>query len=203
MIACGSSVLICAVKTERDALATLLPESENGGGEADNVVITSEQIAEHLARITAAVGETDTALLAYEGFRTAWTTPPEGEEETTLDRALLQEGIDTHDITHLLWLDIFSSGAETTVRGRIAFDRIGFLGGAAVGYVLADKGGEILAADTIVDCDMFGGNLNELTKGEHFDVLLKGSDGSMEPHEESGGLKKGSTWGILQRWGFR
>jgi hypothetical protein len=200
------------LKIERDYLAEELPEASkttgevaggNGQGQPDNTQndVTREKTPdrERLAQVAKAVRETDAALLAYEGFRTAWTTPPEtktqGEENAAatpeakpahseaskLTEALVQEQIDKLGITHLLWLSNFSGGGESTVRDRLwRKDRVGFMGGAAVGYILActegstedgTEGGRILAADTLAQFGVTGGTLEEFTEGRDFEDI--------------------------------
>lgn len=196
------------LKTERDFLAEELPQTGgatggggggNGKGQPDVDTQGGAPQAvppnpERLAQVAKAVRETDSALLAYEGFRTAWTTPPttktqveEGSsvtpattpeakpadgEASKLAQALIQEGIEKHEITHLLWLSNFSGGGESTVRDRLLRkDRVGFMGGAAVGYVLAATDGRIITADTFAQFGVIGGNIEEFTEGNDFEDI--------------------------------
>jgi hypothetical protein len=151
--------------------------------------MTREETAdrERLAKVAKAVRDTDAALLAYEGFRTAWTTPPEAKtqdeensaatpeaksadsEASKLTQALVHEQIDRLGIKYLLWLSNFSGGGESTVRDRLwRKDRVGFMGGAAVGYILAGTDGRIRAADTLAQFGITGGTLEEFTEGHDF-----------------------------------
>jgi hypothetical protein len=151
---------------------------------------------ERLAKVAKAVRETDAVLLAYEGFRTVWMTTPgpkaEGEvksattattapaakptdskEPSKLDQALIQETVDRFGVTHLLCLSHFSSGGESTIRERFSVlaDREGFMGGAAVGYVLASTKGNILAADTLAQFGIIGGTIKEMAEGHEFENI--------------------------------
>jgi hypothetical protein len=200
------------LKTERDFLAEELPQTggATGGGAGGNGQEQPDEGThggtpqaeppnpERLAQVAKAVRETDAALLAYEGFRTAWTTPsamntqggegssatatttpattpetkPADGEASKLAQALIQEGIDKHEITHLLWVSNFSAGGESTVRDRLLRkDRVGFMGGAAAGYVLAGTDGRIVAADTFAQFGVIGGNIEEFTEGNNFEDI--------------------------------
>jgi hypothetical protein len=120
------------------------------------------------AEIEAAVRGTDAALLSFEGFRTSWTTLAQGQTQTKLEKALIRERIETLGITHLLWLGNLSSGGETTVRESGGFfDRnsIGFMGGAAVSFVLADKNGRVLDGNTYTQYGIIGGKLRDYMNG--------------------------------------
>ncbi len=170
------------LKTERDSLAQELSEA-NGSDKQPP------------AKIANAVRETDAALLIYEGLITAWMATPaprtQGEEKSVaapnttptpkpadstepskLAQAIIQETIENLRCTHLLSLSHFSSGGESTIRDRLVVaDREGFMGGAAVGYVLADREGRILAACTFAQFGIVGGKLKELTEGKNFDEI--------------------------------
>ena len=106
--------------------------------------------------------QTDAALLSFEGFRTSWSTPPQGQSHSKLEKALVRERIDTLGITRLLWLGNLSSGGEATVRNSFpGHDRIGFMGGAAVSFVLADTEGKVLDGNTYAQYGINGGKLKD------------------------------------------
>ncbi len=148
------------LKKDRDALASLLPEPDKKEDAA------SSEGKEQLAKIAAAVRETDAVLQSYQGFRTSWTTLAEGQEGTKLEKALARERIEKSNATHLLWLKILSSGGEATVRDRlIGEDRVGFMGGAVVGFALASVEGEVLAADTLSQFGVNGFRIRDLVGG--------------------------------------
>ncbi|MDP9439359.1 MAG: hypothetical protein M3P49_11540 [Actinomycetota bacterium] len=50
-------------------------------------------------------------------------------------------------------------------------DRIGFMGGAAVAYLLASRSGELLVGDTFAQFGLTGGKIAELLKGRNFDAI--------------------------------
>jgi hypothetical protein len=191
------------LKIERDLLAEELPETVeanggatggNGQGQPEDTQSGSTDVEPpnqgRLAAVAKAVRETDAALLAYEGFRTAWTASPTAKtqsdenstatpevrsvegESSKLAQALVQEQINKLNITHLLWLSNFSAGGESTVRDRLLRkDRVGFMGGAAVGYVLAGRDGRILAADTLAQFGIIGGTVEDFTEGRDFEDI--------------------------------
>jgi hypothetical protein len=159
------SVQSARLKVQRDALASMLPkpkEKEDPKKPEDKP--TEEQNEEEqkrLAEIAAAVRETDAALVSFEGFRASWISVPQGQTQSKLEKALVREGIDLLGITHLLWLGNLSSGGEATVRNSFPkHDSIGFMGGAAVSFVLADTQGNILDGNTYAQYGLTGGKRN-------------------------------------------
>ncbi len=65
-----------------------------------------------------------------------------------------------------------SQAGETTEKDRRVFDdRIGFMGGAAVAYLLASRSGELLVGDTFAQFGLTGGKIAELLKGRNFDAI--------------------------------
>jgi len=161
---------VARLKTQRESLALLLPKP----GEKEDPKKLEEQ--ERLAEIAAAVRATDGLLLFFEGFRTFLTTPPQGQTQTKLEKALIRERIETLKITHLLWLGNLSSGGETIVRkGLFVPDSIGFMGGAAVSFVLAGKDGLILDGNTYAQQGITGGKLKDYIEGDmpvHYSLAL-------------------------------
>ena len=184
---------VARLKTQRESLALLLPKS---GEKEDPKTLEEEQkpLAElaakqgekedpkkleeqkRLARIATAVRATDGLLLSFEGFRTFLTTPPQGQTQTKLEKALIRERIEALKITHLLWLGNLSSGGETIVRkGLFVYDSIGFMGGAAVSFVLADKDGLILDGNTYAQHGITSGKLKDYIDGDmsaHYSLAL-------------------------------
>ena len=184
---------VARLKTQRESLASRLPKPEE---KEDPKKLEEEQkpLAEiaakpeekedpkkleeqnRLAEIAAAVRATDGLLLSFEGFRTFLTTPPQGQTQTKLEKALIRERIETLKITHLLWLGNLSSGGETIVRkGLFVFDSIGFMGGAAISFVLADKDGLILDGNTYAQHGITGGKLKDYIDGDmsvHYSLAL-------------------------------
>lgn len=175
---------VARLRTQKESLASLLPKS---GEKEDPKKLEEEQkpLAEiaaksgeqedpekleeekRLAEIAAAVLATDGLLRSFEDFRTSLTTPPQGQTQTKLEKALIRERIETLNITHLLWLGNLSSGGETIVRrGPFVYNSIGFMGGAAVSFVLADKDGLILDGNTYAQHGITGGRLKDYIDGD-------------------------------------
>ena len=67
-------------------------------------------------------------------------------------------------------------GGETIVRkGLFVFDSIGFMGGAAISFVLADKDGLILDGNTYAQHGITGGKLKDYIDGDmpvHYSLAL-------------------------------
>ena len=85
----------------------------------------------------------------------------------------MQEEAERLRITHLLWISTHSAGGDSTLRDRMFFlkDRIGFMGGASVGYVLAGRDGRILSANTLTQFGIIGGVLQEFSEGHNFEDI--------------------------------
>lgn len=93
--------------------------------------------------------QSETLLADFDTFNKMLTTVPEGQRYSLLVRVALQEWMDTESITHLLYLSVTSSGGDTITRRGFWKSRVAFLGGAALTYVLVDKGkGDIITAAT-------------------------------------------------------
>lgn len=151
------------LKVQREALASMLPKpkekEEPDKPEDKPPEEQNEEQQKRLAEIAAAVRQTDAALASFEGFRASWITVSQGQTQSKLEKALVRERIDTLGITHLLWLGNLSSGGETTVRNSFPKgDRIGFMGGAAVSFVLADTSGKVLDGNTYAQYGITGGD---------------------------------------------
>lgn len=147
------------LQTQRDSLAALLPKPEEKD-ESDKAAPALSPA--RLAEIATAVRDTDANILFLSGCRTSWSTPLQGQTYTKLEKALIREGIETLGISHLLWLGTHSSGGDTIVtKGLLEIDRIGFKGGAAVSFKLADINGQILDGNTYAQYGVTGGKLKD------------------------------------------
>jgi len=158
------------LQTQGDALASRLPkpvDKTEPGAKEEAGKPAPTLPPERVAEIAAAVRDTDAILSSFKGFSTLWTTPPQGQTQTKLEKALIRERIDELDITHFLWLSNLSSGGDTTTRESLfQGNRIGFMGGAAVSFVLADasgaeEDGEILDGNTYAQYGVTGGELRD------------------------------------------
>jgi hypothetical protein len=158
------------LQTQRDALASLLPkpaDKTEPGEKEESGKPAPTPPPERVPEIAAAVRETDAILSSFKGFSTSWTTPPQGQTQTKLEKVLIRERVDKLNITHLLWLSNLSSGGDTTTRESLfQGNRIGFMGGAAISFVLADargaeEDGEILDGNTYAQYGVTGGELRD------------------------------------------
>lgn len=167
-------------------------EESGAGGEGDSGDAPNQ---ERLIQVAKAVQRTTAVLATYEGFRTDWIGQPaakaEDVEETMkaattstapeltkgevskLSSALIQEEVERLRITHLLWISTYSAGGESSLRDRMFFlkDRMGFMGGATVGYVLAGIDGNILSANTLTQFGIIGGTLKTFSEGQNFEDI--------------------------------
>ncbi len=79
-------------------------------------------------------------------------TAPEGQNASPMAAAILQEKISQLQITHLLYTKIVSSGGEAiTGKKMMGSGETAYLGGSVVTYFLAQVGGDIVAAGTLVE----------------------------------------------------
>ena len=79
------------------------------------------------------------------------TAVPEGKSYSPLARVAMREYLKTgQGVTHLLYLNVVSSGGEVSIRKFLWFTHgVVFLGGCVVTYVLADLTGKTLASGTL------------------------------------------------------
>ncbi len=82
----------------------------------------------------------------------ATITAAEGDEKVSrLVKAALQQKIHDLEITHLLYLSMKSTGAQTVTKAsRWRSGEVFFLGGAVLSYVLATQDGRVISADSEV-----------------------------------------------------
>lgn len=98
--------------------------------------------------------ELEAVIQRFDGFYRGLLTIPEGKTHSGLAQAIIQEQVQAKNITHVLFLSIGSNGGEAVVkRGLLSFinSRIQYLGGGVLNYVLANKEGAVIAADSLVE----------------------------------------------------
>jgi len=118
-----------------------------------------------LDEMTAAATSAETLLAAFNDFCTAITAAEEGQPASKLGRAVVREKLHALGVTHLLWLDVLSSGGEAvtkTTRWPWSSGQVSLMGGAAIAFILATKSGKVVAADTltkigVLERPLFGG----------------------------------------------
>jgi hypothetical protein len=101
-----------------------------------------------LKRLQGDLAEWQAVSKAFDAFLDSTVTPQGGEQQTpALLLAMLRERIRERKVTHLLHLQIVSSGGETITRQNLfRRGRVTFLGGCVAAYSLANLRGELLAA---------------------------------------------------------
>jgi hypothetical protein len=200
------SMQAARLKVQRDGLASMLPKpkekEEPEKPEDKPPEEPGEEQQKRLAEIAAAVRQTDAALVSFEGFRASWITLPQGQTQSKLEKALVRERINTLGITHLLWLGNLSSGGEATVRNSFPKgDRVGFMGGAAVSFVLADTEGKVLDGNTYAQYGITGGDREDYLGRNPAEVHypLEYPGGSSDDSE----IERASTPNYKRRFRFR
>lgn len=89
-------------------------------------------------------------------IRNITTTDP-AQPGSKLAQAIFREKIHELGITHLLYLNVLSSGGETLTRKwLLGTGTVSYLGGAVAGYVLSRVEGEVLASDILPVLYSFG-----------------------------------------------
>ena len=91
------------------------------------------------------------AMAAFNTFASSVSTTQDGEKRPLIVSALMQDHIRQTGITHLLYLNITSSGGEAITERRIfSSGNTAYIGGSIVSYILAQSDGKIISADTHV-----------------------------------------------------
>jgi hypothetical protein len=98
-----------------------------------------KRIARHVAGV-------DALLREYEAFKSGLVATPEGGKRSRLAEALLAERLERLAFTHVLSLKVYSSGGQVITRRRFFGGDASFVGGVAIGYVLTDMAGTVLAS---------------------------------------------------------
>ena len=109
-------------------------------------------------KIDGAIKDSQALLDAVKSYVQAITTKAAGEDYPRLVRAALRDRVRQMGITHLLYLNVMpKSGGEVITKKNFwrTTKAVGYLGGAAVSYVLAEKGGRIISGDTLIRLSVF------------------------------------------------
>lgn len=84
-------------------------------------------------------------------FNKAVTSVPQGGGYSPIASAAIRQYLNDIGVTHLLYLNVTSSGGEMVIgKGLFQWGNIGYLGGCVITYVLARCSGEIIAANTLI-----------------------------------------------------
>jgi len=99
----------------------------------------------------AAYATSQSLIQAFDDFSKLMVAVPEGKSYSPLARVAMREYLKKElHVTHLLHLNVISSGGELSLRKFLwFFHGIVFLGGCVVTYVLADLSGKTLATGTV------------------------------------------------------
>ena len=103
----------------------------------------------NVSMANAAIQASDTLLAIIDSFSKSITDKLDNQTHSILVQAALREKIKQMNITHLLYLDVLSSGGQGIRKRSLWRSGIGYVGGAVVAYVLSNTNGNILAADTL------------------------------------------------------
>jgi hypothetical protein len=140
--------------TQLSKLSQELESLQGGLPSPKNQAAAGEKTAE----LDQALKDSQALLDAVKGYIQSITTKAAGEDCCKLVRAALRDRMRQMGITHLLYLNILpKSGGEAITKKNFfwAPEVIGYLGGAAVSYVLAETGGKTVASDLLVRLSYF------------------------------------------------
>jgi hypothetical protein len=113
----------------------------------------SRETRAHVKLAEAAYATSQSLIQAFDDFGKLMTAVPAGNSYSPLAVLGIREYLkksNGQDLTHLLYLNVVSSGGEVSIRKFLWWTRgIVFLGGCVVTYVLADLAGKTLASGTL------------------------------------------------------
>lgn len=114
------------------------PDAPNKGGKSE---------------VEMALARSQVLIEEFDAFNKRLTAVPEGQSRSLLARIALQQWIDSREagITHLLFLEVASSGGESiTTKSLFRSQKADFLGGGTFTYLLVEMHGRIVAASNKV-----------------------------------------------------
>ncbi len=98
-----------------------------------------------------AIKESTNILKVFDAFIDSIMTTEKDQSQPLIVSAMVQEHIRKMVITHLLYLEISSSGGEAITEKRIfSSGHTAYIGGGTVTYILADKDGKVISSDSLV-----------------------------------------------------
>ena len=124
---------------------------------------TTPQSQKDLTEIEAAIIDSETIISACNDFVKSITTVAEEGSLSLLVQAAVRSFIREKEITHILYLNIVSSGGEAITK-QSSVARVlntSFIGGSAFAYILAEKDGKIIMSDTAVSLAQLDHKLNK------------------------------------------
>jgi hypothetical protein len=114
--------------------------------------------SEKTTELDRAFKDSQALLDAVKSYMQSITTKAAGEDYSRLVRAALRDRMRQMGITHLLYLNVLPKGGGESITKRNIWrppEAVGYLGGAAVSYVLAEKGGKTVASDLLVRLSLY------------------------------------------------
>ncbi len=122
-----------------------------------------DQLANDLLPLKNLAVEIEQILTQTQQVTTTLTTSNEGA--TPLAVAAHRQALIDQNVTHLLHVDVLSSGGEVISKKRLFRPvEMSYVGGVVISYVLAEVSGRVVAADTITSADALKIKLNELAE---------------------------------------
>ncbi len=102
-----------------------------------------------LTKIKSARIESENIVATCNNFVKSITSTPNENSQSLLVQAALMNYIAIEKFTHLLYLNIVSSGGEAVTQKTIWpwWRKISFIGGSAFSYILAEITGKVILAD--------------------------------------------------------
>ena len=123
------------------------------------------EVEETKNALKGAVQTSNTILTGWDQVVMDLTTPAAGGT-TPLAKALAAEQLRAPDITHYLYINVTSSGAESQTEKRLWLSgHITYQGGGILNYVLINRNGSIVAADAQVAMSTLTVNLGDKPAG--------------------------------------
>jgi hypothetical protein len=110
-----------------------------------------EAVKEEKSMAAGALNASQELSRAYDTYSQSVNQPQEGGLSSPLASAIFRDRIKDLGITHFLYLKIHSASGEARTKKGLwtRGGELSYLGGVALNYVLADKDGEIAAADSL------------------------------------------------------
>ena len=96
--------------------------------------------------------DSEALIKIFDDFGKVSTSITEGNNYSPLAAAVIQQYLKDEKITHLLYLAVISGGGEMVVgKGLFQWGKVSYLGGCVLTYILAERTGRIISADTLFE----------------------------------------------------
>jgi hypothetical protein len=127
-------------------LRKLSPEPMAQGQETDE----AKEVKKQASKLEEVCKKAEQVITEFAEFNKAITSAPQGGGYSALASAAIRQYLDVMQISHLLYLNVTSSGGEMVLgKGLFRSGKLGFIGGCVITYVLAKCSGEIVTSNTI------------------------------------------------------